>query len=132
MFFSSASGDRRLCRCKCVRPHLAAWLTQKRICRREHRFVVIISKPTKEATNSAKRLTQKQVGGGVIKWRRVSISARELKLGILAAEHTCRGKKLHGRAGNPLMNKLHEEDWLEINDQRPTDGKDESPDQPSQ
>src|SRR5438477_1721698 len=129
MFFSSASEDRRLCRCKCVRPHLAARLTQNRICCREHRFVVIISKPTKEATNSAKRLTQKQVGGGVIKWRRVSISAGELKLGILAAEHTCRGKKVHGRAGNPFLNKLHVEDWLAINDQRPINGKVETPDQ---
>src|SRR6266849_10170086 len=129
MSFASASEDRRPCQYKCARPNLAGSLGQIGLCCGEHRFVVIIGQPTEKATDSAGGLAQKQISGGLIRWRRVSISTRELDLGILTAEDAGRGKKIHCRFGNPFLNKLHIEDRLAISYQRAIDGEIKTPDQ---
>src|SRR5881398_1638946 len=54
---------------------------------------------------------------------------RELKLAIPTAENTSRGKKIHGRVSNPLLNKLHVEDRLAISNQRAIHRKVEAPNQ---
>src|SRR5437773_1478381 len=86
-------------------------------------------KPDKEATDPAKGLTQEQIARGLIARRRISISSRELNLCVLTAEHARRCKKVHRRAGNSLLNKLHVEDWLAIRDQSPIDGEIKTPNQ---
>src|SRR4029453_2383660 len=95
IFFPSANGDRRLCRCKCARPNfysrmrseLIAWLAQDRIRCRKHRFIVVIRQSGQEMANPATGLPKKQFGSELVRSRRISISLRKLELGILTTEH---------------------------------------------
>src|SRR5206468_13005969 len=115
----SASADnegRPLCRCKCARPNLAALLGQAGVSCRKHRFVVVIRQSCEETANSAKRLTQEQIGGGVIRRSRISVSTRELNFAVLPAEDTSRSEEIHRRVRNPLLDKLHIQNRLAIGD----------------
>src|SRR5437016_6985867 len=57
------------------------------------------------------------------------MSESQLTLSVLTVENTSRVKKIHGRVGNPLLDKLHVEDRLAISNQCAIDRKVEAPNQ---
>ena len=75
----AASAGRDLCSRKGAPRSLAAWHGQAGIRCRKHRFVVVIRQSREETANSAKRLTQEQIGGGVIRRSRVAVSAGRIE-----------------------------------------------------
>src|SRR6267143_1616221 len=108
---------------------LAAWLTQNGVRCHKHRLIVVIRQSCQEMANPTERLAQKQVGSELIRGRRISISLRKLKLGIVTAEDAGRSKKIHHRVRNPLLWKLHIQNRLAVSDQCAIYGHIETPDQ---
>jgi len=104
-------------------------LAEGRVCGREHRLVLVFAQIAKETANSAKRLAQEKIGGVVCLRRGIAVSTRELKFGIPTAQYAGRCKKVHGRAGDPLLDELQVEDWLAIGDERAIDRDVKTPNQ---
>src|SRR5437773_8674678 len=109
--------------------HLTAWLTQDGIRCRKHRFIVVIRQSSEEMVNSAERLAQKQTGSTVVQGRRVSISLRKLKLGIIATEHARCSKKVHRGICNAFLEELHIQYRLTVSNERAVYSNIKPPDQ---
>src|SRR5205085_6166989 len=108
---------------------LSARLSQAGVRCRKDRRIFVVRQPSEEMTNPPERLTQKQIGGGMIRRTSVSIAPCELHLAVETAKDTSRGKEIHRRVRDPLLDKLHVEDRLAICDQRAIHSEIEAPDQ---